>query len=79
MKSKQVGVDFTNILRKAFKIVDSKSVKMIVQVMSHFVLLQSTPVKAARKHVGEIDPWCKLHLHFICKFCPKKLQSLTYN
>jgi len=27
------------------------------EVISHFVFLGSTRVRAARKHIGEIDPW----------------------
>jgi len=41
------GVNFINILRAAFTHVDPESAKK---------LLGSTHVKAARKHVGEIEP-----------------------
>jgi len=34
------------------------------QVNSHFLLLGSTRIKVAHKHVGEIDPWCQFHQHF---------------
>jgi hypothetical protein len=36
--------------------------------MSHFALLGSTRVKAAHKHVGEIDPWCQFHQRFLRAF-----------
>jgi len=50
------GVDFTNILHKTFTSVDPKSAKKDSQVISHFGLLESMRIKAAWKHVGEIEP-----------------------
>jgi hypothetical protein len=49
------GANFTNVLHTDLKNVYHKSAK-ISQVISHFALLGSTPVKAACKHVGEIKP-----------------------
>ncbi len=39
-----------------FALKDPKSVKIDSQVISHFGLLGSTCVRAARKYVGEINP-----------------------
>jgi len=39
------------------------------QVISLFTLLGLTCAKAARKHVGEIDPWCQFHQHSLSSFC----------
>jgi len=47
------GVNFTNILHKAFKCADTKSRKN-VKPSAFFKLLGSVCIKAARKHVGEI-------------------------
>jgi len=46
------GVDFTNILRKAFTCTYPKSVKAVSLLI---VLLGSVLVKAARKHVDKTD------------------------
>jgi len=51
------GVNFTNILRAAFALKDPKSTKRHWWLDCHFALLGSLPVKAFRKHVGEIEPW----------------------
>jgi len=50
------GVNFTNVLRAAFTLKDPKSAKKTVKLSSFFALLGSALVKAARKHVDEIDP-----------------------
>jgi len=55
-KSHQHGVDFTNVLQAAFTRSDPKSVKRQSSHKCHFALLGSAGVKAARKHVGEINP-----------------------
>jgi len=55
-KTAKAGVNFINILHKAFNQVDPKSVK-IQSICQHLLaLLGSAGIKAARKHVGEIDP-----------------------
>jgi len=51
------GVDFTNILRKAFTLADPKSAKRYWWLDCLFRLLGSAHIKAAHKHVGKIDPW----------------------
>jgi len=51
------GVNFINVLRAAFVPVDSKSVKRYWQLDWILTLLGATGVKAARKYVGEIEPW----------------------
>ena len=50
------GVNFTNILQAAFMRADPKSAKKCSKIKQHFALLGSAGVKAARKHVDEIDP-----------------------
>jgi len=50
------GADFINILRAALMHTDSKSTKRYWQLDWIFMLLGSACVKAAHKHVGEIDP-----------------------
>ena len=55
------GVNF-NILQAAFTHADPKSAKKTVNSSSFFALLGSAGVKAARKHVVEIDPRrCRCH------------------
>ena len=49
------GVNFIIVLQSAFMLADTKSAKKIVKLISFFELLGSACVKAARKHVGEID------------------------
>ncbi len=58
------GVYFANILRKTLTRADPKSVKMTIQVTSHFVLLQSMRVKTVHKHVGEMNPIERLYHHY---------------
>ena len=50
------GDNFTNILRAAFMRTDPKSATKGSQLKQLFALFGSVPVKAARKHVDEIDP-----------------------
>jgi len=50
------GVNFINILLKAFTLADPKSAKKHSQIISLFLCFWGC-VKAAHKHVGEIDPW----------------------
>ena len=54
-RSQKSGVNFTNVLRAAFRLEDPKSTKKTVKLSSFFALLGSSCVKAARKHIGEID------------------------
>jgi len=51
------GVDFINILHTAFTCADPKSAKRHWWLDCIFALLGSWQIKAARKHVGEINPW----------------------
>ena len=48
---------FTNILRAAFTHADPKSAKKDSQLNQLFALFGSASIKAAHKHVDEIDPW----------------------
>ncbi len=57
------GINFANILRKAFKLVVPKSAKMTV--ISNFERLGSKSIKAASKHIGEIDPSNQMRQHFM--------------
>ena len=50
------GVNFTNILGAAFTCADPKSAKKLLNLTVFFALLGSAHVKAAHKHVDEIDP-----------------------
>jgi len=47
---------FNQCFMQSFYPHQSRKHKNDSQVISHFVLWGSTSVKAARKHVGEIDP-----------------------
>jgi len=51
------GVDFTKVLQAPFRHVDPKHAKKQSSHLCLFVLLGSKCIKAACKHVGEIDPW----------------------
>ena len=51
------GVNFTNIFNAAFMRTDPKSTKKDSQLKWPFLLSGSVGVKAAPKHVDEIDPW----------------------
>ena len=62
------GVNFTNILRAAFTHADPKSAKKTVKSSIFFVLSGSKRVKAAHKHIDEINPccrwwWCQMTLN----------------
>ncbi len=50
------GVNFINVLRSAFTLVDPESVKRYWQLDWILTLLGATGVKAVRKYVGEIEP-----------------------
>ena len=50
------GVNFTNILRAAFTCADPESTIKLLNLTVFFALLGSAQVKAACKHVDEIDP-----------------------
>jgi len=52
-------VDFTNVLRAAFRSADSECAKRNWWLYCLFSLLGSVPTKAAHKNVGEIEP-CRL-------------------
>ena len=49
------GVNFTNILRKAFMLEDSKSTKTTVKSRSFLGFWDLRGIKAVYKHVDEID------------------------
>jgi len=49
------GVNYTNIFRAAFACADPKRAKRHWWLDCHYALLGSAFVKAAHKHVGEID------------------------
>ncbi len=48
------------------------------EVIDHFALLGSTHIKAACKHVGEIDPRCQFHQHFISSILRTNLFSAVF-
>jgi len=50
------GVNFINILRAGFMLVDTESIKKIENLTVFFMLLRTTGVKAAHKYVDEIEP-----------------------
>ncbi len=50
------GVNFINILRAAFRLVDPKSVKRYLRLGWVLMLWGAIGVKAACKYVDEIDP-----------------------
>jgi len=68
------GANFFNIQRASFAPVDPKSVKRYWQLDWILTLLGATRVKAVRKYVGEIEPWCQYHQHFTLNL-RQKLQS----
>ena len=53
------GVNFINVFTRSFYARRSKSAKKDSQLKQLFVLLGSAGIKAALKHVDEIDPWVK--------------------
>jgi len=63
------GANFTNVLCASFTLVDPKSVKRHWQLDWILALLGAMGVKAACKHVGEIDPRCQFHQHFVSSCC----------
>jgi len=50
------GVDFINVLRTAFTLVDPKSVKKIGNLTVFFTLLGSASVKAVRRTLMKLSP-----------------------
>ena len=54
--SQSSGVNFTNVLRAAFALVDPKSAKKAVKLSSFFALLGSSRVKAARRTLVKLTP-----------------------
>jgi len=50
------GLNFINVLLTAIMLAEPKSVKKTIK--SLFTLSGSTSIKAERKYVGEIEPWC---------------------
>jgi len=74
----KTGVNFINVLRTAFTLVDPKSVKRNWQLDWILTLLGATGVKAVHKYVGEIEPWCQFHQCFTGAFFVRKfVQSQT--
>ena len=61
-------VDFINVQRTAFTLVDPETAKNTVKSSVFFTLLGSTSVKPDYKYVGEIEPRCQFHQHFIIAF-----------
>jgi len=61
------SVNFTNILQAAFAHKYTKSAKRHRLLGSLFALLGSGHVKAVHKYVGEIDPLCWFHRHFMSR------------
>jgi len=57
MLNELFGVDFTNVLRSAFAREDPKSAKKTLGTRLSFALWGSASIKAAHKHVSEIDLW----------------------
>ncbi len=55
-----LGVNFTNVLRAAFTLVDPKSVKKIDQLTVFFTLLGSACVKAVRRMLVKLSPGVNL-------------------
>ena len=53
---KKSGVNFTNILLEAFKLVDPESVKKIDNLTVFFTLLGSASVKAVCKTLKKLSP-----------------------
>jgi hypothetical protein len=52
----RVGVNFTNVLRKAFMHVDPKSIKKIDNLTVFFTLLGSSSEKAERRTLMKLSP-----------------------
>ncbi len=50
------GLDFINVLRTAFALVDPKSVRTQSSLQYHFTLLGSTSVKAVRRKLLKLTP-----------------------
>jgi len=68
------GVDFANVLQAAFERKDPKSAKRHWQLDCFW---ESLPVKALRKHVGEIYPRRQSYKKFVFKKSKLVLKSLT--
>ncbi len=70
-KEARSGVNFINVLRTAFALVDPKSVKRYWRLDWTFTLLGATGAKAVRRNVDEIEPRCQFHQHiFALLLCP---------
>jgi len=52
----RVGLDFTNVLREAFTLVDRESVNKIDKLTVFFTLLGSASVKAALRMLMKFSP-----------------------
>ena len=50
------GVNFTNVLRAAFTLVDPKTVKMIYNLTVFLMLLGSASIKVERKMLMKLSP-----------------------
>jgi len=68
------GVDFTNIYKQLLCVKIKKAQEDTDDLTFYFVLLGSLRIKAAPKHVGEINHWHQFHQHtthdfFVQKCC----------
>ena len=61
LKLKTFGVNFINMFTRSFYTHRSQKRKRLLELTVFFALLGSAGVKAACKHVDEIDP-CLLHV-----------------
>ena len=66
------GVNFINLFTCSFYTPRPQKCKKLLELPVFFALLGSASVKAACKHVGEIDPWS---LGSKAKALSKKMQS----
>ena len=71
------GINFTNILRAAFRCADPKSTKKTVKLSSFFALLGSAPAKAAHRMWVKLTPRCQFYPHFTSSiFVQKSFEQL---
>jgi len=67
-----------NKFTRSFYAHRSQKHKLTDDLTAFFALLGSTRVKAARKHVVEIDPFCQFQQHFMSSFCSDFLSTKNY-